>query len=148
MTIIFRAIHCASDSLTVYFLKDIIHTVIQETIPGEEILDVWKKHCFPRTFITCGLGSFNKHEWPKDWVYSVSKLGEKTLPLCNSKGYLKRQVELEVNMFTCCQAHPWHTLGTGMTQDLASARNNFQRHFWGSLSVSEHKRALPFVYLF
>lgn len=50
------------NSFTAYFLKDILHTATEETIPGKEILDVSKKHCFPRAFITSGFGSFNKHE--------------------------------------------------------------------------------------
>lgn len=95
-----------------------------------------KKHCFPRnTFITSSFGSFNKHEWSKDWVYCVPKLDEKNL--CLSKGSLKTEVAMEVNNFCCCQTHPWHTLGTGMTRYLISARNNFQRYFWSSLSISE-----------
>lgn len=74
MAIIFRAIHCACDGFKVYFLKDILYTVIQETIPSKEILDVWKKHYFPRAFST---HFFNKHEQPIDLVYFVPKLGGK-----------------------------------------------------------------------
>lgn len=90
MAVIFRAIHCAHDGFKVYFLKDILHSVIQENIPSEEILDLWNKHCFSRAIITHGLGSFNEQEWAKNLVYSVPKLGKKipTLLLYNSKGSL------------------------------------------------------------
>lgn len=64
------------------------------------------------------------------------------LSLYNSKGSLKREVALEFSNLLLSD----QSLGISMIQETASAKNNFQRHFWGSLSVSEHKRVLPFFF--